>query len=109
MNCQLQLFQNNLGYKENAGISIDLGGKGIKDIFVKINEERTFDFQNDYHLKDDAVGKGAGSDGTDVGIYGGNGFNEMGTPPYPYVIFKKVPNETDAQGNLKIKVKVMTL
>lgn len=82
-------------------------GASWSDIFVDYQEGRAIHL-NDWHLKDGVTGKNGGNDGTDVGIYGGLGFNTMGTPPYPHVLLKEVPDATDAQGNLKIKVKVVT-
>ena len=59
----------------------------------------------DYHLKS-TVGKNAGSDGTDIGIYGGTGFNDLALPPFPQIVFKNIPPQTDEFGNLKIQIKV---
>lgn len=59
----------------------------------------------DYHLKG-TLGKNAGTDGTDIGIYGGTGFSDTGLPPYPQIIIKNVPAQTDENGNLKIQVKI---
>lgn len=59
----------------------------------------------DYHLKG-PFGKNAGTDGTDIGIYGGTGFSDTGLPPYPQIIIKNVPAQTDENGNLKIQVKI---
>jgi len=59
----------------------------------------------DYHLKSTA-GKNAGSDGTDIGIYGGTGFNDAALPPFPQIVSKSIPAQTDEFGNLKIQVKV---
>jgi len=59
----------------------------------------------DYHLKSN-IGKNAGTDGTDIGIYGGTGFSDTALPPYPQIVFKNIPAQTDEFGNLKIQVKV---
>lgn len=40
-----------------------------------------------------------------VGIYGGTGFNKQVTS-VPYIIYKDVPTETDAQGMLKVRIRV---
>lgn len=40
-----------------------------------------------------------------VGIYAGTGFNKQVTS-VPYIIYKDVPTETDAQGMLKVKIRV---
>lgn len=40
------------------------------------------------------------------GIYGGTGFSDGQLPPVPYISSKSVPTETDASGNLHIKITV---
>lgn len=40
-----------------------------------------------------------------VGIYAGTGFNKQVTS-VPYIIYKDVPTETDAQGMLKVRIRV---
>ena len=52
-------------------------------------------------------GKGAASDGTDLGIYGGSGFNDdKSLAPIPRIVSKKVDEHTDGSGMLHIEVKV---
>jgi hypothetical protein len=58
-----------------------------------------------YHLKG-SIGKDAGADGTDVGIYGGTGFSDAALPPIPRIVSKSVSEQTDENGNLKINVRV---
>lgn len=41
-----------------------------------------------------------------VGIYGGSGFNDHQTAPVPYIVAKRIAEETDAAGQLKIQVRV---
>lgn len=60
---------------------------------------------SNYHLKSN-IGKNAGTDGTDIGIYGGTGFSDTALPPYPQIVFKNIPTQTDEFGNLKIQIKV---
>ena len=40
-----------------------------------------------------------------VGIYAGSGFNDSGLPPVPYISYKYVPDHTDSDGNLNIKIR----
>ncbi|MDR0757210.1 MAG: hypothetical protein LBF85_05115 [Tannerella sp.] len=54
------------------------------------------------------VGKNGGSDGTDIGIYGGSGFSDSARPPGPRIVSKKVGEQTDAAGNLRVEIKVST-
>lgn len=41
-----------------------------------------------------------------LGIYAGNSFNEHQTAPVPYIVAKRIDQETDAAGQLKIQVRV---
>jgi hypothetical protein len=58
-----------------------------------------------YHLKS-AQGKNAGTDGTDVGIYGGTGFSDAALPPGPRIIRKVIADQTDENGNLRVQIEV---
>jgi hypothetical protein len=40
------------------------------------------------------------------GIYVGNGFDTDQLPPVPYIVAKRIPEQTDADGKLNIKVRV---
>jgi hypothetical protein len=60
----------------------------------------------DFRLKDTSSGKNAGTDGTDIGIYGGTGFSNSALPPGPRIVSKKVSEQTDANGNLRVEIKV---
>ncbi len=74
------------------------------DLFVNQNGDQ-IDYTNDYHLKN--PGLYLGTDGTQIGIYGGTvPFKEKGLPSNPQVITKSVASETDAGGNLNINFTV---
>lgn len=61
----------------------------------------------DYHLKAGCSGKNAGSDGTDVGIYGtAFPFKESKTPSIPYFKLKVISPETDSSGKLPVNIQV---
>jgi len=48
-----------------------------------------------------------GTDGTQVGIYGGSQpFKEKGTPSNPQVTKKNIGTQTDADGNLQINMTI---
>ena len=40
------------------------------------------------------------------GIYAGDGFSDSALPPIPYIIAKHIPQQTDSEGKLNIKVRV---
>ena len=59
---------------------------------------------SDYRLKGN-WGKKAATDGTDIGIYG-NIAEKKDYAPIPRIVSKKVDEQTDGSGKLKIEVKV---
>lgn len=62
---------------------------------------------SNFHLVSSCPGKNAGSDGTDVGIYGtANPFKEGGVPFNPHIQSAIITNATDGSGNLKVNIKV---
>lgn len=60
---------------------------------------------SDYDLKG-TWGKGEASDGTDIGIFGGSGFDPKALAPIPRIVSKKVDEQTDGTGRLHIEVTV---
>jgi hypothetical protein len=74
------------------------------DVFV--GPTNGVDPASNYALKG-TEGKNAATDGTDVGIYGGTtGFSDSALPPGPRITAKKVAGQTDADGNLRVEIKV---
>ena len=63
---------------------------------------------SDYHLKPASYGHtNPGTDGLDLGIYGGTGFLWGGTPPVPMIYFYNLkPNYVQSNGTLNITVSV---
>ncbi len=75
-------------------------------IFVNTKIEN-FQYTHDYHLRPNSQAKGAGTNGTDCGIYGGeNPYKEGAVPMNPHIWYKNIPNITDNQGKLNIKIGV---
>lgn len=69
----------------------------------------TFEIHNNYHLKPNSPGVHGGTDGTDIGIYGGVlPWNEGGVPRNPHIYFKQVAPQTNSSGQLQIQFKVRT-
>ncbi|MDL2314939.1 right-handed parallel beta-helix repeat-containing protein [Bacteroidales bacterium OttesenSCG-928-C19] len=63
--------------------------------------------KGDYHLKETCPGKNAGTDGTDIGIYGTEfPFKDLRVPGIPYFSNKEVAPETGADGKLKVNITV---
>lgn len=106
------LFYNNL-FVEN--ITFPYGSNYGANNFVAqtqssifINQTgNTFNYTHDYHLKLSCPGKNAGTDGTDLGIYGTVNPFKVGALPYsPHIQFKSVGTETSIQGTLPVNIKV---
>lgn len=109
------IFNNNL-------IEIDAGyyfwsnwnNTGINNIFsqpessIWVNKNsNTFTYTQNYRLQATCPGKNAGTDGTDIGIYGGAfPWKDGSLPDNPHIQSKNIAGTTDAAGNLKVKLVV---
>ena len=60
---------------------------------------------SDYSLKG-SWGKGEATGGSDIGIFGGSGFDPYALAPIPRIVSKKVDEQTDGTGRLHIEVTV---
>lgn len=92
------IFQNNLT------------GQLPESIFENYNSGFLVSITNyylyDLHLKSTSPGKNYGTDGTDVGIYGGAFPWKEGSLPYnPHIQFKNISSATNAQGNLNVEIR----
>ncbi len=86
--------------------SKNITGQPQSTIFVN-QEGNTFNYTHDYHLQINSSGKNAGTDGTDVGIYGGIYPWKEGSIPFnPHFQQVQVSPKTDANGNLNVNIKV---
>lgn len=79
---------------------------GIPQTEIFVNQTgNTYDYTHDYHLKNPE--KYIGTDGTQVGLYGGViPFKEKGLPSNPQITSAKVDNATDKDGKLNISITV---
>jgi len=79
---------------------------GVTQANIFVNQTgNEFDYSQDYHLKNPE--KYIGTDGTQVGLYGGVlPFKDRGVPSNPQITAKSVDTKTDANGNLKINFTV---
>lgn len=79
----------------------------LTDIFENVPSATVYDPSYDFHLKPTCPGVGAGSDGTNVGIYGGSYGAKEGFVPYnPHVQVNQIDNQTNGQGNLPVHIQV---
>ena len=123
-------FYNNIFVidKTKVGVAGEINGNDpnmyINNLFVggELNSETNSTFQNNitkiaytdtfvngnegnYHLLDNSVAKNAGTDGTDIGIYGTTSpFNDNRMPALPYFKVKVIGTETDATGKLPVEI-----
>lgn len=91
-----------LPYGTNSGTANQVG---VNPLFTKYTTGG-FTYDHDFHLRTGSPGKNAGTDGTDIGLYGGLGYSETGEPPIPVVRSFTIQNGVVAPGGkLKIQVK----
>lgn len=101
-------FSNNIICKEGEG----------KDNYWNITRDKLFKkwegnsgyhTTDDYRLKDNSVGKNGGTDGTDVGLYGGRFPWKDGALPYnPHVNSAVISGMAAPDGTIQLKVNVTT-
>lgn len=81
-------------------------GKNVWDVLFGEGNNKGATIASDYHVKA-SWAKGAATDGTDIGIYGGSGFSEeTSLAPIPRIVSKTVEEQSDASGRLKVTVTV---
>ncbi len=75
-------------------------------IFVKQNGG-SYLYSDNYHLLATALSAISGTDGSQVGVYGGQyAWKDGGLPPNPAILQAKVASKTNAKGKLDIEFKV---
>jgi len=98
---------DSLPYGDNSG---ENNIKGKDPEFVDMKSLTYFTFSGDYHLKDTSPGKNAGTDSTDIGIYGSSeSWPEVsgytGKPPLPLITNMNLLNRVVGEDS-KVRVKV---
>lgn len=93
-NCQIY---GNMARGDWGDDCINIGNTDWKEIFVNPN---SINSTYDYHFTEDY------QQYSDCGIYGGTGFSDGALPPVPFIVAKSIPEQTDAAGNLNIKIRV---
>ncbi|HCI56388.1 MAG TPA: hypothetical protein DFI01_10775 [Bacteroidales bacterium] len=103
------IFRNNLFVKSNPGYGTSPTESGNytnvpqADIFVN-QTGQTFDYTHDYHLKNPETY--FGTDGTQVGIYGGTyPYKDGGVPSNPHIQLQNIAPTTN-NGILNVEIKV---
>ncbi len=92
----------------NLGKDIVIPKDGVTSVFVKYDANNKFDLSKcDYHIKAGTVASKAGTDGKDLGIYGGDTpFDDSGKAPIPLLLLKEIAPQTDKDGKLKLKIQI---
>ncbi|WP_420460855.1 hypothetical protein [Neolewinella sp.] len=83
-------FNNNLTFLRDSitlPYGSNTGTNNLTDVNPMFNNYPGGDFSYDYdfHLANASAAKNAGTDGSDLGVYGGEGFSERGEPPIPLI------------------------
>jgi len=109
INC---VFKNNLAGDtlENIGSSNtfinSIGNVLFNTVFINVPAQ-TFNYSYNFHLQSTSMGKNAGTDGSDVGIYGGAFPWKEGSIPFnPHISSKIIDTQNDANGNIRVRIKV---
>jgi hypothetical protein len=67
------------------------------------------DYSNNFRLNDNSIALGAGTNGTDIGLYGGIGFSETGEPAIPVVLSFLIKNGViEPDGKLNVVIEAET-
>ena len=119
---QFNVISNNLFVKPGGSLAWiggnNSGGNNIYNQlpnFINAPVANAFTYGDDYRLASNSPGKNYGTDGTDIGIYGGNqpwptgtgnGFQNAPLPNLPQLIYVNVLNPVVPAGqNLQVQIK----
>lgn len=112
-NCNNCTFTNNLTYNPNATLA-KLPGTGNIDNkspdFVQVPFSYAWSYDHDYNVSSSSAAYKAGTDGTDIGVYGGKAFrfNINGYPTgLPFIEMFRVNNPQLISGE-KVNVEIST-
>ncbi len=109
------LFVNNIIFPSQSGILTSYNNIISDGSLPPTNENQLNvdlntvfqDYQNgNFHLKPDSPAIGAGLNGEDIGIYGGDfPFSDGGAPPFPTIYHLDVPHTGNSQNGINITIK----
>lgn len=111
------IYHNNVNSGINGVSGINQGSgnfitdyPSLESIFVNYHPQTwgiNGIYEADFHLPPDSPFKNAGTDGTDIGIYGGTFPWKDGSVPFnPHFQSVIIPGATDQNGNLNVNIKV---
>jgi hypothetical protein len=102
------LFYNNLFTRSSIPSNSSGNGNilGVNPSFVLYNIY-PFAYNYNFHLPNNSPYLNAGTDGTQIGIYGGTfPYKDGAIPSNPHIYFKNIAPQTNASGVLPIRIKV---
>lgn len=91
---------DNMAWGASGEGIVNLSGVDPNDVFTDYNNG-IISPASDFHFK----GEYMQYENT-IGIYAGDGFDDSGMAPVPYIMAKKVAEQTDASGMLNVKIRV---
>lgn len=113
--CSNSIFNNNI----NAYFDAGSGNTGASNVYeawsntfinpgiIVGSNPYSYDVHNNYHLNTTSLGHNAGTDGTDMGIYGGPfPWKDGSMPSNPHIVSRSVKSTTDQTGNLPVNITV---
>lgn len=94
------ITNNNLGKSNYGDDFINIGNVDWNDVFINFNGG-AISPSSDFHFKE-----AYSQYENQVGIYAGDGFNDNQLAPVPYIVAKRVDEQTDASGKLNVKIRI---
>lgn len=108
-------FQNNANvYLSNSPNTIEVGTfyQAWDLIFEQTGAASQYGYfygPFDFHIKNTSLCHNAGTDASDLGIYGGVfPWNDGQIPSNPHIFFKQIAPQTNTDGKLNVRIKVRT-
>jgi hypothetical protein len=92
--CQISGNMSNSNWGESS-IKIEDSWSNVFENNAGANSSSSYHFKEAYKQYE-----------TQCGIYGGTGFSDGQLPPAPFIVEKSIPEQTDASGNLNIRIRV---
>jgi hypothetical protein len=103
----IQTFNRNVFFVANPSLGVSVDNNNYKGVdaasFFITNNGSPFTYVQNYHLAN--PGNFVGTDGKQVGIYGGSfPYKEGAVPSPPHVRSKTIASSTDGQGKLNVQI-----
>lgn len=108
--CRDNYYQNNIfasspSFNNSSGHN-NIGNINPNALFTSFSGN-SYSPTDNYHLQPNSIGINAGTDGTDIGIYGGPfPWKEGAVPSNPHVQFININGNTNPNGTLPVNINV---